>query len=243
MRRTLATILGIALLMVMVPPACAQAKPDTEVQPDTEEQKVLYALGLAFSQRLSGFDFTAEELSMIQVGMADGVLGRDAQVELEVYGPKIDAMMRGRQEAAAARETEAGVAFLADTAKEEGAVTTDSGMIYFELEPGTGAAPGATETVRIHYHGTLRDGKVFDSSVDSGEPATFALNAVITCFSEGLQKMKVGGKSRLVCPPDIAYGDRGAPPMIPAGAALSFEIELLEIVETPAGHSMLGHDD
>jgi FKBP-type peptidyl-prolyl cis-trans isomerase FkpA/FKBP-type peptidyl-prolyl cis-trans isomerase FklB len=85
--------------------------------------------------------------------------------------------------------------------------------------------------VRVHYHGTLTDGTVFDSSVQRGEPATFALNGVIPCFREGVQLMKVGGKSRLVCPAPLAYGDRGAPPKIRPGATLVFEVELLEIVK------------
>ncbi len=99
------------------------------------------------------------------------------------------------------------------------------------LTKGTGKAPKATDTVKVHYKGTLRDGKVFDSSIDRGKPATFALNRVIPCWTEALQKMSVGGKSKIVCPSKIAYGDRGAPPVISPGAALTFEIELIEIVK------------
>ena len=99
------------------------------------------------------------------------------------------------------------------------------------LKPGTGAAPAATDKVRVHYHGTLTDGKVFDSSVQRNEPAEFALNAVIPCWTEAVQTMKVGGKSRLVCPAHLAYGDRGAPPDIKPGATLVFEVELLDIVK------------
>ena len=92
-----------------------------------------------------------------------------------------------------------------------GAVKTDSGLIYKTLTPGTGASPKATDTVSVHYHGTLTDGKVFDSSVQRGQPAEFALNQVIPCWTEGVQKMKVGEKAKLVCPSDIAYGDTGTP--------------------------------
>jgi FKBP-type peptidyl-prolyl cis-trans isomerase len=106
----------------------------------------------------------------------------------------------------------------------------DSGVVIEEMAPGSGDEPQASDTVRVHYHGTLRDGTVFDSSVERGQPASFALNRVIPCWTEGLQKIKVGGKSRLTCPPDTAYGDRGAGPKIPPGAALVFEVELLEIV-------------
>jgi len=103
--------------------------------------------------------------------------------------------------------------------------------LYSSLKPATGASPKATDTVKVHYQGTLTNGTIFDSSVQRGEPATFPLNQVIPCWTEGLQLMKVGGKGKLVCPSDIAYGDRGRPPKIPPGATLTFEVELLDIVK------------
>jgi FKBP-type peptidyl-prolyl cis-trans isomerase FkpA len=120
-------------------------------------------------------------------------------------------------------------AYLDKAASEPGAIRTASGLIYKELTPGTGPSPKATDTVKVHYRGTLVDGKVFDSSYERNEPAEFPLNQVIRCWTEGVQKMKVGGKSRLVCPANIGYGDRGSPPEIPGGATLIFEIELLGI--------------
>ena len=104
-----------------------------------------------------------------------------------------------------------------------------SGLIMTTLKPGTGEKPKATSKVTVHYHGTLGDGTVFDSSVKRGEPATFPLNGVIKCWTEGLQLMQAGGKSRLVCPADLAYGDRGAGAMIPPATALIFEVELLKV--------------
>lgn len=110
------------------------------------------------------------------------------------------------------------------------AVTLPSGLIYQSLQEGSGASPSATDTVRVHYRGTLADGgKEFDSSYARGEPAEFPLNRVIPCWTEGLQKMKVGGKARLTCPPAIAYGARGAGGVIPPNATLNFEIELLAV--------------
>ena len=109
-------------------------------------------------------------------------------------------------------------------------VTTESGLIITELTPGAGDHPQATSLVEVHYHGTFEDGKVFDSSVERGQPARFPLNRVISCWTEGVQRMRVGGKSRLVCPPQIAYGKRGSPPRIPPDATLTFEVELLGIV-------------
>ena len=110
-----------------------------------------------------------------------------------------------------------------------GATRTPSGLVYRELTPGTGASPKPTDAVKVHYRGTLVDGTEFDSSYKRNEPAQFPLNRVIPCWTEGVQKMKVGGKSQLVCPASIAYGDAGSPPVIPGGATLIFEIELLGI--------------
>jgi len=119
--------------------------------------------------------------------------------------------------------------YLATAARADGATLTESGLIYTSLAPGTGPAPAATDTVTVHYHGTLPDGRVFDSSVDRGEPASFALDKVIPCWTEGVQRMRVGEKARLVCPPALAYGDRGAGGVIPPGSPLVFEVELLGI--------------
>jgi len=120
-------------------------------------------------------------------------------------------------------------AFLEKAAAEPGAIRTPSGLVYRELRPGTGPSPSATDMVTVQYRGTLIDGKEFDSSYARNEPAQFPLNGVIKCWTEGVQRMKVGGKSRLVCPSDIAYGDEGSPPVIPPKATLVFEIELLAI--------------
>jgi FKBP-type peptidyl-prolyl cis-trans isomerase FkpA/FKBP-type peptidyl-prolyl cis-trans isomerase FklB len=145
--------------------------------------------------------------------------------------PKVQQLQQTRMAAVAATEQKAGDAFLAKAAAAAGATKTESGLVITTLTPGTGASPAADDTVKVHYHGTLIDGTVFDSSVQRGEPATFRLNGVIKCWTEGVQLMKVGGKSRLVCPSQIAYGERGAPPRIKPGATLVFEVELLDIVK------------
>ena len=118
----------------------------------------------------------------------------------------------------------------APTAAHGKTTTTASGLQITELRAGTGESPTANDSVMVHYHGTFEDGSVFDSSVDRGEPAQFPLRRVIPCWTEGLQLMKVGGKSRLVCPPGIAYGERGAPPTIPPNSTLTFEVELLKVL-------------
>jgi FKBP-type peptidyl-prolyl cis-trans isomerase FkpA/FKBP-type peptidyl-prolyl cis-trans isomerase FklB len=220
------TILWLCLLGVLALPVGSWA-----ATPTTENDKTFYALGLAISQNLASFGMSAAELEMVKSGISDGVQGKPAQVDLRTYGPKIQELQRSRGAAAAAQEKKAGESVLAKAAAEKGAVKTASGAIVIPLTAGTGPSPAATDKVKVHYHGTLTDGTVFDSSVQRGEPVTFPLNGVIRCWTEGVQQMKVGGKARLVCPSDTAYGDRGAPPRIKPGATLVFEVELLEIVK------------
>lgn len=135
----------------------------------------------------------------------------------------------GEKPAAAQQAGPAAEKAQAKPAKAGATQTTASGLEITTLREGTGASPTARDRVVVHYHGTFENGKVFDSSVERGEPASFPLNRVIRCWTEGLQLMKVGGKARLVCPPKIAYGARGAPPRIPPNATLIFEVELLDI--------------
>lgn len=129
-----------------------------------------------------------------------------------------------------APESVSSQAFLDKAAAEPGAIRTPSGLVYKELQPGTGPSPTASDVVRVNYRGTLMDGTEFDSSYKRNEPAEFPLNRVIPCWTEGVQMMKVGGKSKLTCPANIAYGDAGSPPVIPPGATLVFEIQLLAIL-------------
>lgn len=118
----------------------------------------------------------------------------------------------------------------AASAKEPGAVVTPSGLVYRSLQDGQGATPAATDVVKVHYRGTLPDGREFDSSYKSGKPASFPLDRVIKCWTEGVQRMKVGGKAKLTCPSTIAYGERGAGNgLIPPNATLFFEVELIDI--------------
>jgi FKBP-type peptidyl-prolyl cis-trans isomerase len=204
-----------------------------EVSLDTEDQKTLYALGLAMAQQLAQFDLSAEDLDLVKNGLSDGTLGTEPKVALEEFMPKLQSFAQSRAGRVAEREKAAGKEFLTQMATEAGAEVTDSGLVFTEITAGTGANPAATDKVKVHYHGTLRDGTVFDSSVDRGEPVEFGLNQVIACWTEGVQKIKVGGKAKLVCPSEIAYGDTPRPPKIPGGATLVFEVELIEIT-TPS---------
>lgn len=197
----------------------------------SEEQKTLYALGVIVGRNVAPFHLTPEEVNAVERGMRDAIAGKTPEVDMESFGPKVQEFARSRQMASVQVEKDKGKAFADTASKEAGAQVLPSGVVYKTMTPGSGDHPGATSTVRVHYTGKLIDGKVFDSSVQRGQPAEFALNAVVKCWGEGVQKMQVGEKAQLVCPSDTAYGDSGPGPQIPGGATLVFDVELLAIVK------------
>ncbi len=211
------SILSISILL----PATLLAQAAATSDAMTDEQKTIYALGVSISKSIAGFHLSPAELELMQKGLSDGTAGKPA-VSLDTENAKIQALYVARVKAAAD-------AFLAKAEAEPGAVKTASGLVYKEDRAGSGDSPKATDKVKVNYRGTLTDGTEFDSSYKRNEPADFPLNQVIPCWTEGVQKMKVGGKATLTCPSAIAYGDHGQPPVIPGGATLVFEVELLEI--------------
>ena len=217
--------IAAVLLLLLSAPAFA-ADP-----PQTEEQKTLYALGHLVYRSIAAFQLSPAELEVVKQGLTDAGSGKPSAVDLEVYGKKAQEMARTRRKNQADKTASAGKAYEEKAAAEKGAVKTPSGLVYLSQKEGTGKRPGPADTVKVHYRGTLPDGKEFDSSYKRGTPAEFALNGVIKCFSEGLQRMKVGGKAKLTCPSSIAYGEQGAGNVVPPGATLTFEIELLGIKE------------
>jgi FKBP-type peptidyl-prolyl cis-trans isomerase FkpA len=197
----------------------------------SDDQKIVYAVGLVMARQLGQFDLSPAELEIVKRALSDSAAGKPGE-NIDEWGPKIQSLVQTRSARVAQREKAKSVEFLVKAAAEPGATKTDSGLIYKELTPGTGATPKATDTVKVNYRGTFTNNTEFDSSYKRNQPAQFPLNGVIKCWTEGVQKMKVGGKARLVCPSEIAYGDQGRGG-IPGGATLVFEIELLEISQTP----------
>jgi FKBP-type peptidyl-prolyl cis-trans isomerase FkpA len=195
---------------------------------ETDDQKTLYALGLLLGTNIKPFALKPEELAIVRAGLTDAVTGAKPQVELETYGPKVNELAQKRSAAGAEETKKKGDEFAAQVATQKDATKTPSGIVIRTITPGSGASPAAEDTVKVHYEGKLVDGTVFDSSIKRGEPVEFPLRGVVPCWTEALQKMKKGEKAQIVCPASMAYGDRGAPPNIPPGATLSFEVELLD---------------
>ena len=202
----------------------------TAVEPKTDDEKTLYAMGIVMGRNLSGLGLGQPDLEMLVLGMTDEALGKQTKVKLDERGPKIQAFAQGRAGAVAAKEKQASEAFLAKAAAEPGAQKKPSGLVFTEVAAGTGASPTTADKVTVHYTGKLVDGTVFDSSVARGEPAEFPVTGVIGGWIEALTLMPVGSKWELTIPHNLAYGERGAGASIPPFSTLIFEVELLDII-------------
>ncbi|MHB8770319.1 MAG: FKBP-type peptidyl-prolyl cis-trans isomerase [Syntrophales bacterium] len=197
--------------------------------PKTDAEKTLYAVGVIVAGQLAPFSLNPAELEMVKQGITDAATGKKPLVEADAYQQQIQALVTVRRKAQGDKMAAEAKGFVEKAAKEKGAVKTASGLIYNSQKEGSGASPTATDMVKVHYSGALVNGVVFDSSYKRGQPAEFPLNGVIKCWTEGMQMMKPGGKARLICPPEIAYGERGAGNLIPPQATLVFDVELLEV--------------
>jgi FKBP-type peptidyl-prolyl cis-trans isomerase FklB len=228
------SIVGLALLALLAAPAFSQ----DEKKPASLIEKVSYSIGLRMGQNFSG-DGIEVDLSWLTQGIEDGLKkdakplltdkeSREAMIEFQ---KDLQAKQLAKAEAAGKKNKQEGDAFLAANKKKDGVKATDSGLQYKVVKKGDGATPKATDTVKVHYHGTLIDGTVFDSSVERGEPAQFPVNRVIPGWTEALQLMKVGDKYQLYIPSDLAYGERGAGGDIGPNSVLIFDVELLDIVK------------
>lgn len=203
-----------------------------EVELTTDEQKVSYGFGLQFGDQLRRNSFDGMDLDAVLAGVQHWYNHQQAALSDEQINPSYQ-VIQNRQQAKAAelatKGEELASQFMAANAARDEVSTTESGLQYEVLETGSGDKPGAQSTVVTHYHGTLLDGTVFDSSVERGEPAEFGVHQVIPGWTEALQMMSVGDKWRIACPPKLAYGEQGAGDSIPPNTALVFEIHLIAI--------------
>lgn len=221
-------------LLVFAAIACltATSVSAAEVAVESEDDKALYLVGLSFARQLGRLYLSEHEAKVVAKAIVDFTRGDAMDIDPQVYGPKVNMLQEVRAKQGLEIEKKKASEFLAKKRKVKGAKETPSGLIYSEVKAGKGEHPTAEQTVSVHYTGRLSDGSIFDSSVMRGQPAQFPLSGVIPCWTEGVAMMRVGGKAELVCPAEIAYGD--TPPRqssIPPGAALAFEVELLEIVK------------
>jgi FKBP-type peptidyl-prolyl cis-trans isomerase FkpA len=196
-----------------------------------ELNKTLYVFGMMLAKRspIESSGFSEAELKEIFRGISDAALGKKTEVKIEEYAPKLEPLFNARAEARAVVLKKKEAEVLAKAALEKGAQKLPSGVVVVTTKPATGAMPASTDTVKVHYRGTLLDGTEFDSSYKRGEPIEFPLTGVVKCWTEGVAKMNVGSKAKLVCPSDTAYGTRGQPPTIPPNSTLQFEVELISI--------------
>lgn len=210
-----------------------------EAAPQFTEAQLLETFGWFLGRRagLPELEFSDEQLGEIVKGLRVAATGADAPYDLQAIGPAMERFMSQKQSEFMSKLRQAGLAesqkFLSEIRQKAGVVSTDTGLAYEIVQQGTGEKPKPTDTVKVHYTGTLVNGTVFDSSVQNGEPAEFQLNRVIPGWTEGLQHLQAGGKMKLYVPPQLAYGDQGAG-QIPPSSTLIFDVELLEVKPTPA---------
>jgi len=200
---------------------------------DTAHNKVSYGIGRQMGTQLRGNDFKGINIELVMAGLADAYEGVEDLVGMEEMSKaytEIQAQIQKEVAAEAEANQKLGQDFLEQNKSKEGVQVTESGLQYEVLTEGKGEIPESTSRVKTHYHGTFIDGRVFDSSVERGEPATFPVNGVIKGWTEALTMMPVGSKWKLYIPSDLAYGSQGASGSIPPNTALVFEVELLEIV-------------
>lgn len=238
-----ATLLAMTLAVVATAPACAQedaaeanaeADNETPLVAETWDEKASYAIGLNIGGNLEPGDLELD-VDLLLRGFRDGLENTEAlpsgelDAVLSELGARMQAHTDRAQKAALLENTARGAAFLSMKAREDGVVKTATGLLYREIRAGDGDSPTVNQVVTVHYRGTLIDGTRFDGTYERDQPATFAVAGVIPGWSEALQLMKPGAKWELFIPAELAYGPNGDPPVIPPGAALVFEIELLEV--------------
>jgi FKBP-type peptidyl-prolyl cis-trans isomerase FkpA len=222
-------LLGLSLSSLMLV-SCNSNDPK-KISLESDDDKTFYAMGYMLGGNLQRLSLSDKEISALYKGIAMAAKNEKSEVDMAKFQNRIQEVFKARMDKVAAKEKDAGKAFIEKFIKDESATKTESGLSYKVIKEGTGATPSAEDVVEVHYHGTLTDGTVFDSSVERGKTISFPLNRVIKGWTEGLQTMKEGGKTKFVIPSDLAYGEAGAPPKIPGGATLVFEVELFKVTK------------
>ncbi len=235
--------LSLLFASLLTAPLAAQTakEPAKAEPPKTPKDQASYSIGMSVGKSLmgQGLDGNIVNPAMLARGIVDALTGAKsvlseaetmaAMQAFEKTMQEKQQQMQAQQQQLGAKAKAAGAEFLAANAKKEGVTVLPSGLQYKVVKAGTGASPKSTDTVKVHYHGTLTNGEKFDSSIERGEPIEFPVNGVIKGWTEALQLMKVGAKWQLAIPSDLAYGPQGRPPVIPPNSVLLFDVELLEV--------------
>jgi len=220
----LAICFSIAALL-----SCEGQKGNSSISLKTTNDSVAYSIGVSIGSNMKKDGLDSLNLEVLKQAISSAMNGDSLLIDAATSQSVIQTYLASKQKQKGEASRMAGVKFLEENKKKSGVVVTASGLQYLVEKEGTGPKPLATDTVKVHYHGTLIDGSVFDSSVERGEPTEFPVNAVIKGWTEALQLMKVGSKYKLFIPSDLAYGDRAAGPKIAANSTLIFDVELLEV--------------
>jgi FKBP-type peptidyl-prolyl cis-trans isomerase FkpA len=226
--------LYLALMISTAALVSCNSNDPKKISLESDDDKTFYAMGYMLGGNLQRLNLSDKELAALYKGIAMASKNEKSEVDMAKFQNRIQEVFKSRMDKVAAKEKDAGKAFLEKFVKDESATKTESGLAYKVIKEGAGTTPGAEDVVEVHYHGTLTDGTVFDSSVERGKTISFPLNRVIKGWTEGLQTMKEGGKTKFVIPAELAYGEAGAPPKIPGGATLVFEVELFKVTKAAA---------
>lgn len=229
MKKYLSTVFFLFLFIV----SCDKGRADNSgVKVETEDQKTQYAIGVMFGEQISSINPTEEELAVIMRGIEDVTQNKKDKLDInpQDYQMQINQFVKRKMSVKSDEEKEKGKKYIENFLKDKECKKTESGIAYKIIKQGSAKHAKATDTVKVHYEGKLVDGTIFDSSIERQQEAQFRLDRVIKGWTEGMQLVGEGGKVLLVIPSDLAYGDAGAPPKIPGGATLVFEVELIQII-------------
>lgn len=225
------TVVFLSLIISALVLTSCNSNDPKKIELKSEDDKTFYAMGFMLGGNLQRLSLTDAEIAALYKGISMAAKNEKSEVDMAKYQNRIQEVFKSRMDKVSQKEKDSGKNYLEKFVAQEGATKTASGLAYKVIKEGTGTTPSAEDVVEVHYHGTLLDGTVFDSSVERGKTISFPLNRVIKGWTEGLQTMKEGGKSKFVIPADLAYGEAGAPPKIPGGATLVFEVELFKVTK------------